>query len=72
MVCVYLIGPGGVGKTTLITELVKKDKFKDFQRISEVARNIIKKNNLTTNDFRQPEKHLRLQWLILKGSKILN
>ena len=47
MVQVFLCGPGGAGKTTLCEALAKKEQFKGYYFIKEVARNVMKEHNIT-------------------------
>ena len=50
MVRIFLCGPGGTGKTTLAKYLLAEEKFKHYTYITEGARGVIAKQNLTNHD----------------------
>eukprot|EP00978_Attheya_sp_CCMP212_P049618 scaffold688127_cov67-Attheya_sp.AAC.1 len=60
MASAFLIGAGGVGKTTLIEEYVRKTGTKAFV-IKEQARNYMKDKNIVQNDLDNDEVFWDLQ-----------
>ena len=69
---IILCGASSVGKTTVATQWCKEHS--QFYHIQEVARDVMKKHNLTRGDMEQslnndPKKEvfLNLQWLILRA-----
>ena len=68
MVQVFLCGPGGAGKTTLSEALAKKEEFKHYFFIKEVARNVMKEHNITKKDIEgyNLQEFIGFQNLILK------
>ncbi len=77
MVGIFLSGPGGAGKTTIIEHIFphnnnnnhnkKKNPFKGWSKIVEVARGIIQEQGLVSRDFTEPRRHLTLQEPILRA-----
>ena len=47
MVRIFLSGIGGSGKTTLVKDLLEEEYFQDFQTITEIARDIMRKKKIT-------------------------
>ena len=47
MVRIFLSGIGGSGKTTLVKDLLEDEYFQDFQTITEIARDIMRKKKIT-------------------------
>ena len=44
---IFLSGIGGSGKTTLVNDLLQEESFQDFQTITEIARDIMKRKKIT-------------------------
>ena len=53
MVKLFLSGPGGCGKTTIVKALENHEEFKNFKRISEVARELMRNRNLQCDDLQK-------------------
>ena len=53
MVKLFLSGPGGCGKTTIVEALENHEEFKNFKRISEVARELMRERNLNSDDLQK-------------------
>ena len=47
MVRIFLSGIGGSGKTTLVKDLLQEEYFRDFQTITEIARDIMDRKKIT-------------------------
>ena len=47
MVRIFLSGIGGSGKTTLVKDLLEDEYFQDFQTITEIARDIMRRKKIT-------------------------
>ena len=47
MVRIFLSGIGGSGKTTLVKDLLEEEYFHDFQTITEIARDIMRRKKIT-------------------------
>ena len=70
MVHIFLSGAGGVGKTTLAGELRKLKRFEDYKTIDEVARDLMRREELTRNDLEGDEDvYLQFQWRVLKAQR---
>lgn len=75
---IFLSGIGGSGKTTLVNDLLQEEYFQDFQTITEIARDIMKKKKITSEMISSNLKfHMMLQDEIVKeqtrqGSKIFS
>ena len=53
MVKLFLSGPGGCGKTTIVKALENHEEVKYFKRISEVARELMRNRNLQCDDLQK-------------------
>ena len=47
MVRIFISGIGGSGKTTLVKDLLQEEYFRDFQTITEIARDIMDRKKIT-------------------------
>ena len=67
MVRIFLSGIGGAGKTTLVNDLLQEEYFQDFQTITEIARDIMKRKKITSEMIGSDLKfHMMLQDEIVK------
>ena len=67
MVRIFLSGIGGSGKTTLVNDLLQEEYFQDFQTITEIARDIMKRKKITSEMIGSDLKfHMMLQDEIVK------
>ena len=67
MVRIFLSGIGGSGKTTLVNDLLQEEYFRDFETITEIARDIMKRKKITSEMISSNLKfHMMLQDEIVK------
>ena len=67
MVRIFLSGIGGAGKTTIVNDLLQEEYFQDFQTITEIARDIMKRKKITSEMIGSDLKfHMMLQDEIVK------
>ncbi|XP_057317089.1 uncharacterized protein LOC130662285 [Hydractinia symbiolongicarpus] len=68
MVQIYLCGPGGAGKTTLMKQFCAEKPFDTYTQLKEVARTLMKQENIQKSDLERYnlQEFFNFQNLILK------